>query len=512
MNAIIGMAELLWETPMTPEQRRYVHVFRSAGEVLLNLIDDILDLSKVEAGEIELESMAFDLPQLLDKTCEVMAMNAEEKGLELVCHVQPEVPANLTGDPTRLRQILVNLLGNAIKFTERGEVVLQVGVTEPALPDRPDLPTARTTLQFAVRDTGIGIPAEKLDAIFDKFSQADASTTRKYGGTGLGLPISRRLAELMGGRMWVESHPGKGSTFSFTAQFGVAGQSQQRTKPAEVNLNGMRVLVVDDNATNRMILTATMSQWGGLAREVESGEEALAELRRARDAGKPYQLVLLDRRMPAMDGFEVAECLNQDSSLAGLAVMMLTSDARGGDITRSKELGMAGYLVKPIKRSELREAINNAMSRVTADAEGSMDSAVPATAVPKRLNVLLVEDAVTNRFLIEAYLKQTPYQVDVAENGEIAVQKYMAGNYDLVLMDMQMPVMDGYTATRHIRRWESTHGLHPTPIIALTAHALLEDIQKSLEAGCNAHLTKPVKKAALLETMDAYAKRGKTSR
>jgi len=213
-----------------------------------------------------------------------------------------------------------------------------------------------------------------------------------------------------------------------------------------------------------------------------------------------------------MDGFEVAECLKQDSGLAGLAVMMLTSDARGGDITRSKDLGMAGYLVKPIKRSELREAINNAMSRVPADAESSMDSAAPAAASMGRLMVLLVEDSATNRFLIEAYLKQTPYQVDVAENGEIAVRKYMAGNYDLVLMDMQMPVMDGYTATRRIRRWESAHGRHPTPIIALTAHALIEDIQKSLEAGCNAHLTKPVKKAALLETMDAYAKRGKASR
>ena len=512
MNAIIGMAELLWETTMTPEQRRYVHVFRSAGETLLNLIDDILDLSKVEAGQIELESMTFDLPQLLDKTCEVMAMHADEKGLELVCHVEPGVPVNLTGDPTRLRQILVNLLGNAIKFTEQGEVFLQVGVTGPALPDQPGLPTARTTLQFAVRDTGIGIPPEKLDAIFDKFSQADASTTRKYGGTGLGLTISRRLVELMGGRMGVESHPGKGSTFSFTAQFGVPRQSVERTRPAEVNLSGMRVLVVDDNATNRMILIAAMSQWGGLAREVESGEDALAELRRARDAGKPYQLVLLDRRMPGMDGFEVAEYLKQDSGLAGLAVMMLTSDARGGDITRSKDLGMAGYLVKPIKRSELREAINNAMSRVPADAESSMDSAAHAAASMGRLMVLLVEDSATNRFLIEAYLKQTPYQVDVAENGEIAVRKYMAGNYDLVLMDMQMPVMDGYTATRRIRRWESAHGRHPTPIIALTAHALIEDVQKSLEAGCNVHLTKPVKKAALLEAMNAYAKRGGAAR
>ena len=508
MNAIIGMAELLWETPLTSEQRRYVHVFRSAGETLLNLINDILDLSKVEAGQIQLESVAFDLTQLLDKTCEVMALRADEKGLELACHLAPGVPANLVGDPTRLRQILVNLIGNAIKFTERGEVVLEVRPTESGFPDRPAPDSERTALHFAVRDTGIGISTENLNTIFDKFSQADASITRKYGGTGLGLTISRRLAELMGGRMWVESDFGKGSTFSFTAHFGVPSQPLEREAPTEVELRGMRVLVVDDNATNRLILKETVTQWGGLVGEAENGEQAIAEFKRARGAEQPYELVLLDRRMPGMDGFEVAEYLKKDSGLAGMAVMMLTSDSRGGDITRSKDLGMAGYLIKPIKRSELREAINAALGKGRVDSKSPPETPPPAPVGLESLSVLLVEDSATNRFLIEAYLKNTPYHMDSAENGEIAVQKFVSGKYDLVLMDMQMPIMDGYTATQKIRQWESECGLRPTPIIALTAHALTEDAQKSLDAGCNAHLTKPVKKAELLEVMNNYASRG----
>ena len=505
MNAIIGMAELLWETELTPEQRRYVHVFRSAGETLLNLINDILDLSKVEAGQIQLEAVAFDLTQLLDKTCEVMAMRADEKGLELACRIGAGVPADLVGDPMRLRQILVNLIGNAIKFTEKGEVVLEVrpaevGFSGGAAPD-----PAKTVLEFTVRDTGIGIPAEKLDTIFDKFSQADASITRKYGGTGLGLTISRRLAALMNGQMWVESEFGKGSTFAFTAQFEVPAHPLAREESLEVELRGMRVLVVDDNATNRMILRETVTQWGGLVREVASGEQAIVELKRARDAGEPYRLVLLDRRMPGMDGFAVAECLKQDASLAGMSVMMLTSDSRGGDINRSKDLGMAGYLMKPIKRSALQQAINAALSRGQGAAEPPPESPSPAPAGLGPLNVLLVEDSATNRFLIQAYLKHTPYRLDTAENGQIAVEKVTAGHYDLVLMDMQMPIMDGYTATRKIRQWEREKGVRPIPIIALTAYALTEDAQKSLDAGCNAHLAKPVKKADLLAAMNRYA-------
>jgi PAS domain S-box-containing protein len=506
MNAIVGMAELLWETPLTPEQRRYVHVFRSAGETLLNLINDILDLSKVEAGQILIESVPFDLAQLIDKICEIMAMRAHEKGIELACHITQAVPVYLLGDPVRLRQILVNLVGNAIKFTEKGEVLLDVRSEDPGPQARSASDSETITLHIRVRDTGIGIPPDKLHIIFDKFSQADASITRRYGGTGLGLAISRRLVELMGGRIWVDSTVGRGSTFSFTAPFGVQSRPLVREEPVEVELRGMRVLVVDDNSTNRMILKETIWQWGGLVGEAENGEHAIAELGRARESGEPYQLVLLDRRMPGMDGFDVAEHIQKDWGLSNMTIMMLTSDARSDDIARSKQLGIASCLIKPIKRVELREAINLAVGKERGDVKGESELLPPAPVDRRRMKVLLAEDSATNRFLIEAYLKNTPYQLESAENGESAVQKFVSGEYDLILMDMQMPVMDGYTATRTIRQLELEKGLEPTPIIALTAHALAEDAQKSIDAGCNVHLTKPVKKAELLEVMDGFSR------
>lgn len=502
MNAIIGMAELLWETPLTPEQRRYVHVFRSAGETLLNLINDILDLSKVEAGQVHLESIPFDLVQLIDKTCEVMAMRAHEKGLELACHIAPQVPTTLVGDSTRLRQVLVNLIGNAIKFTEKGEVIVEIKVSDPVPSASFDGESQNTYLLFCVRDTGIGIAPEKLDLIFEKFSQADTSTTRKYGGTGLGLTISKRLVELMGGRMWVESVPGKGSSFFFTARFGVHSEALTREDAIEVDIKGMRILVVDDNATNRMILRETLTQWGGLVGEVESGQEAITELKTAQHRGEPYELVLLDYRMPGMDGFQVAKEAKRGSVLAGTTIMMLTSDSGGSDIARSRELGIAECLIKPIKRAELRDAINAVLGKTRpkiSEGKETPESVLPVA--PHPLRILLVEDSVTGRFLIEAYLKDTPYRIECAENGEIAVQKFTSSKYDIVLMDMQMPVMDGYTATRTIRDWEKEKGFDPTPIIALTAHALAEDAGKSLEAGCSAHLTKPVKKAELLQAI-----------
>ncbi len=518
MNAIIGMAELLWESPLNPEQQEYVHIFRSAGENLLSIINDILDISKVEAGKIELEKVVFDLEELMEKTCEVMALRAHEKGLELTCSIMPDVPAGLVGDPSRLRQILVNLVGNAIKFTEKGEVVVTVMVADSGSanarsgkgvknPSDREHQESEVTLLISVSDTGIGISRDKFDSIFDRFAQADTSTTRKYGGTGLGLTISKRLVELMGGRIWVESKADQGSTFSFTAHFDTQPQREEPVQPIPRDLRGLKALIIDDNPTNRMILREMLSAWGVLVTEAEDGKHGIAEIERAQKTSEPYQLVLLDCRMPGMDGFGVAEYIKNTMGLSEITLMMLTSDNRSGDITRSRQLGISDYLVKPIKKNDLREAI----IRVTVKRKVPVKE-VPAVGVPAGeeiflpLRILLVDDSRDNRLLVQAYLRRTPYQIDIAENGEIAVEKFVSGKYDLVLMDMQMPVMDGYTATRKIRKWESENQVDQTPIIALTAYALKEDEQKSLDAGCTAHLTKPIKKTMLMGTIDKFGK------
>ncbi|MBI4487604.1 MAG: response regulator [Deltaproteobacteria bacterium] len=506
MNAIIGMSDLLWETPLNSEQREYVRIFRTAGDTLLNLINDILDLSKVEAGHLELERIDFDLDELVEKTVEFMAVRAHEKGLELACHVTAEVPTGLLGDPDRLRQIIVNLIGNAIKFTERGEVVLEVRTLDMQRSES-------CILQFSVKDTGIGISREKLHTVFESFTQADSSTARKYGGTGLGLTISKRLVGLMGGGIWVESEVGQGSVFYFTARFGIQTEPQ-RPMTLPVDLKGLKTLVVDDNATNRFILREMLGAWGALVTDVEGSERGLSELKRANEVGEPYRLLLVDSRMPGMDGFQAVEHIKKDLGLTDITIMMLTSDNRSGDIARCRELGMAGYLVKPVKRSELFGAITAAMGRVKGAPAASPRPAQPAPHEDEYpLRILLVEDTADNRVLIQSYLRRTPYQIDIAENGEIAVEKFKSGNYDLVLMDIQMPVMDGYTATKAIRKWESEKRVNATPIVALTAYALKEEAQKSLDAGCTAHITKPIKKATLMGTIYEYtgAIRGRLS-
>ncbi|MBI3814849.1 MAG: response regulator [Nitrospinae bacterium] len=514
MNAIIGMSDLLWDTELTSEQRQYVHVFRSAGENLLNLINDILDLSKVEAGQLTLETIDLDLREVVEKLCEVMAIRAHQKGLELACYIMPGVPTDLIGDPLRIRQILVNLIGNAIKFTEKGEVVVTVKSEELRMKNEKQDIELPLTLNFSVKDTGIGIPPEKVNAVFESFTQVDSSTTRKYGGTGLGLTISKRLVEMMGGRIWIESKLGEGTTFYFMVKLGIQSSAKLQLRLSEVDMRGLKVLVVDDNVTNRIILKEMLSEWGVLVTEAEGGEEGLSELRRARDAGEPYKLMLLDCRMPGMDGFQVAEHIKNDSNLAGMTVMMLTSDNREGHTKRAKELGIAKYMVKPVKKSELMDAIALAIAGKKAAAQSvgqasrlsdSRDGC-PTLEDIRSLNILLVDDSRDNRLLIESYLKKTLHKIDIAENGEMAVEKFMSGEYNIVLMDMQMPVMDGYTATRIIRKWEVERGAESTPIIALTAYALKEDEQKSLDAGCTSHLTKPIKKAKLMETIQEYAK------
>ena len=499
MNAIIGMAELLGETHLESEQRQYVRIFQSAGENLLTLINDILDISKLEAGHFELEKIDFDLREIIERTCEILALRAHKKNLELTCRILSETPVKLVGDPLRLRQILVNLAGNAIKFTEKGEVAIEV---KPASEHAPD---QRADLIFSVTDTGIGIPPDKTETIFEQFTQVDASTTRQYGGTGLGLNISRRIVDAMGGRIWVESIPGQGSTFYFTAGFDVQTKPTDDTELPAIDMQGRKALIIDDNATNRLVLRETLSRWGMAVIETENGRAGLDALQRAREAADVFDLVLLDCRMPGMDGFEVADHIYQDTSLCGMTVMMLTSDNRAGDISKASAHGISGYMVKPIKRNDLKNAIIASMAKTKATRKKSKAKPIMPAAEVHPLHILLVDDSEDNRLLITSYLKKSPHTIDIAENGAVALEKFVAGAYDLVLMDMQMPVMDGYTATREIRQWEKQKGDTRTPVVALTAYALKEDTQKSLDAGCNAHLTKPIKKAKLLETLAEFS-------
>ncbi|MDO8547582.1 MAG: response regulator [Nitrospirales bacterium] len=499
MNAIIGMADLLAETPLTHEQKEYVQIFRRASGTLLTLINDILDLSKVEAGHMELEEVDFDLNDVVENAVEIVAIRAHEKGLELTSHVMPNVPTDLVGDPTRLRQVLLNLLGNAIKFTESGEVILRV-TKNPAS-------TEPGALHFSISDSGIGIPSDKLGTIFERFTQVDSSTTRRYGGTGLGLTISKRLVELMGGRIGVESLVGQGTTFSFTLRMGVWTGPKRRMARLPVDMSNLNTLVVDDNATNRLILREMLTGWKARVTEAAGGEEALARLQCAQDTGDPYRLVLLDCRMPGMDGFQVVDATKRHQELAKVTIMMLTSDGRGGDLARARELGLAAYMVKPVKRADLLNAISVALSMpLPLRQEAPRATVQTPPDVQQSLRILLVEDAADNRVLIQAYLKHTAYQLDIAENGEVACGKFKVGRYDLVLMDMQMPVMDGYTATQNIREWEQANHRPLTPIIALTAHALKGDEEKSLAAGCTTHLTKPIKKATLLAAIAEHTK------
>ncbi|MDP2383026.1 MAG: response regulator [Nitrospirota bacterium] len=497
MNAIIGMADLLWETDLTPDQRKYLRIFRRAGGNLLNLINDILDLSKVEVGRLELELIDFDLSDLIEKAIEILAMRANEKGLELACHLSPTVPCALIGDPHRLHQILLNLIGNAIKFTDSGSITMRV-LQDPDSP----MPGA---IRFSVSDTGIGIPSDKLDGIFESFTQGHASMTRKYGGTGLGLTISKQLAELMNGRIWVDSTLGQGSTFHCSVQLAVQSSPLPTQEEVLVNLQGIRTLVVDDHATNRLILREILAALGAEVTDVASGRDAIAEWQRVSTSARPYQLLLLDCRMPEMDGFQVAETIRQASPSRDLTIVMLASHHWADDIARTYDMGLGGYLIKPIRKSDLLQTVSIALDRAAGIPHTT--GSAPPTSSPsveiRGLRILLAEDSPDNQVLVRSYLKQTPYRLDIADHGAIAFDLFKNGHYDLILMDIQMPVMDGYDATKAIRAWEREHDLPPTQIIALTALALKEDGIKILDAGCNAHMTKPIKKHTLLEVLQA---------
>ncbi len=497
MNAIIGMADLLWETPLTPDQRKYLRIFRRAGGTLLNLINDILDLSKVEAGHLDLEAIEFDLSEIVDKAIDILAMRANEKSLELTSHVGSDVPCRLIGDPTRLTQILINLIGNALKFTETGSVEVSVTLD-------PNQHVAGA-IRFSVSDTGIGIPSDKLELIFDSFTQAHVSTTRQYGGTGLGLAITKQLVERMNGKIWVESIVGSGSTFHCSLPFQIQTTSKHQRSTTPIDLTGVRVLAVDDHPTNRLILRETLSAWGAEVTEASDGKAALEKLRCAAEQNKNYELLLLDSRMPEMSGFQVAEQAKALSDEPGPTVIMLTSNHWADDIARTYDLGLGGYLIKPIRRSDLLQSIEIALDRTKGAPPIPVTTVEPSpTTSTPTLRVLLVEDSPDNQLLVRSYLKQTNYCLEIADDGAIALDKFKTAHYDVILMDIQMPVMDGYAATKAMRSWEREHDLAPTPIIALTALALKEEEARIFEAGCNTHLTKPVKKSTLLEILRAH--------
>ena len=499
MNALLGMAELLMETPLSEEQRRYVKAMLGNGAALLDLLNEVLDLSRIESGQLVLEETGFDLIDLVERVAETFAVRAREKQLELATRITPGVPAHLIGDPLRLRQVLLNLLGNAVKFTERGHVLLTV--------EREAGGNDSATLRFSVEDTGIGIPSDRLDYIFGRFSQADSSTARKYGGSGLGLNIVKRLVELMGGRVWVESEVGRGSTFRFTARFKVDSALEAARDGGEPDLAGVRVLVVDDTGVNRIILREMLSSRRALVSEVADGPAALAEVERARREGSPYRVILLDYRMPRMDGIEVAKRLRETVCPEKTAILILSSDGMGAQLDRMREAGLSLYIVKPIRRAELFQAIARLL-----DAAPSAKSAatVPESAAPLKapasavrpLRILLAEDSPDNRLLVAAFLKKTPYSLEVVENGEQAVEKFKSARYDAVLMDMQMPVMDGYAAAREMRAFEREHDLGHTPIVALTGDATDEAVSMAADAGCDQHLSKPYNRAALLAMLE----------
>jgi len=518
MNGVLGATELALETELTGEQREYLELAKSSADALLALLNDILDFSKIEAGKLDLEEAPFGLREHLERSVKTLALRAHQKDLELVCHVATDVPDAIIGDPSRLRQIILNLVGNAIKFAEHGEIGVAVRVAAHT--------DSAVALHFEVSDTGIGIPADKQHLIFEAFTQADGSTCRKFGGTGLGLAICTQLVGMMGGRIWVESIEGQGSTFQFTARFGC---SEEVAEGDPADMCGLSVLIVDDNATNRRILEERTRGWGMLPQSVEDGPSALIAIRRAAKTDSPFDLVLLDGHMPGLDGFGVAERIKKDSELTCGSLIMLTSAGEQGESARCRELGVAGYLMKPVAASDLRRVIETvvkdsafaapALPAATAEtAPAAPQDTPPILREPERLpppsaanplptgpsyRLLLAEDNPVNRTIGTRMLSKLGHLVVTADNGKQAVEISATESFDVVLMDVEMPIMNGFEATAAIRAREAEIGGRRTPIIALTAHVMQGDRERCLDAGMDSYASKPIQPTELFATIEA---------
>jgi len=501
LNGIIGMTDLTLSTELTREQRDYLETVKLSADSLLSVINDILDFSKIEASKIELEEIDFDLCECIEGALKTLALCADEKGLELLCEVGQESPEMVTGDPGRLRQILINLVGNALKFTTEGEVTLNVQTER--------VEDGIVTLHFVVSDTGVGIAHKKLASIFESFNQADTSTTREYGGTGLGLTISKRLIEMMGGRIWVESEVGVGSRFHFVVKFGVAATSEVVVEGVRegAGLAGVKVLIVDDNRTNRRILEGLVKRWGMNPTLMPDGEKALAELSTAREIDEPYDLILTDMHMPRMDGFGLVERIKERPELSTSTIMMLTSGGQRGDAARCGELGISAYLLKPVRQSELHEAITRvlrAKEQTGSTAMVTQDTLRKDRDLSKRLHILLAEDNLVNQKLAIRLLEKRGHHVAVVSNGREAVSAMEKCSYDLVLMDVQMPEMDGLEATRLLREREKDAGSHQT-VIAMTALVMKGDRERCITAGMDGYLSKPIRLQELDDLLENYA-------
>lgn len=499
MNGVIGMTGLLLDTELTKEQRGYAEIVCKSGENLLGLINDILDFSKIEARKLDLETLDFDLRSTVEDTAEMMAIRAAESGLELICQINPSVPAYLKGDPGRLRQIITNLTGNAIKFTHEGEVVIYAELAS----EDDDF----ATIRFEVRDTGIGIPESRLAAIFDPFTQADGTTTRKYGGTGLGLSICQQLVKLMNGEIGIASEEGKGSTFWFTARLEKQTEIQNRPEVLKhADISGSKVLIVDDNATNRLLMESLLRDWGCKYASAVDGASALLLLYEAVQQKDPFNLALLDQQMPGMDGLELGRWIKRETTLAHTHLIMVTSIANRGDAAVFEQIGFAGYLSKPVRRAQLRDCISLVLGRAEANAP---DNAIitrhtVAETADRGVRILLAEDNVINQKVAQSILGKLGCKADVVANGVEAVRALEMINYDLVLMDCQMPDMDGFEATAMIRDPESKVLNHKIVVIAMTANAMKGDRENCIEAGMDDYLTKPVKKDELANMLEKW--------
>jgi PAS domain S-box-containing protein len=502
LNGIIGMTDLTLETELTREQRDYLETVKLSADSLLSVINDVLDFSKIEAGKVDLEEIDFNLCECIEGAMKTLALRADEKGIELLCEVSPKVAETVVGDPGRLRQVLINLVGNALKFTSEGEVSLKVEAD--LIEDK------ASTLHIIVSDTGVGIPPEKLGNIFESFTQADTSTTREYGGTGLGLTISRRLIEMMGGRIWVESELGVGSRFHFTARLGTteADKAVVETSIVPAILRGVKVLIVDDNRTNRRILEGLVKRWGMNPTVASDGEMALGALINALKEKDPFHLILTDMHMPKMDGFTLVEHIKLRPELCTSTIMMLTSGGQRGDAARCGELGISAYLLKPVRQSELREAIARVLGakEQTGDSPMVTQSSLREDRVDKKLNILLAEDNPVNQKLAIRLLEKRGHHVVLAGNGLEALSALETGSFDLVLMDVQMPIMDGLEATRVLREKENGLERHQ-PVVAMTALVMKGDRERCMAAGMDGYLTKPIRPQELDDVLDSYLHR-----